>query len=203
VHVVDRSERVTAARALELPAGAPAVRLLDARSDGLDEPSLRGAARAIADMVDAVADAEHAPCVSRSYRYPHALVAWHDAPVGVDIERIERFDPEFLESISTPSERARSPAPRDLAALARSPAARDPAGHADSANPRDPASYTASLWASKEALAKALGDPVAYDPRRLESPMFWPAGRSGPWRAAPLPVPDGHNAWLCWRVLTA
>jgi phosphopantetheinyl transferase len=99
--------------------------------------------------------------------------------VGVDIERVEPFDEAFLESISTPSERARS------------------------ADPSDPGTYTASLWASKEALAKALGDPLAYDPRRLESPMFWPAGRSGPWRAAPLPVPGGHNAWACWRVLTA
>jgi phosphopantetheinyl transferase len=156
---------------IDLP-GAPTARLLDARSDGLDEPGLRTGARALT-------DAAGASCASRSYRYPYALVAWHDAPVGVDIERAEPFDPAFLESISTPSECAHSP------------------------DPRDPAAYTASLWASKEALAKALGDPVAYDPRRLESPMFWPAGCSGPWRAAPLPVPGGHNAWLCWRALTA
>jgi phosphopantetheinyl transferase len=64
---------------------------------------------------------------------------------------------------------------------------------------RDPDAYVSSLWSSKEALAKALGDPLHYDPRRLESPMSWPGGRAGPWRAARLATPDGHTAWLCWR----
>ena len=112
---------------------------------------------------------------SRSYRYPYALVASHSEPVGVDIERIEPFDQAFLESILTPSERR--------------------AGVSDA----NPDRLTASLWSSKEALSKALGDAVRYDPRRLDSPVFWPDARSGPWRAASLPVPAGHVAWLCWR----
>ncbi len=114
---------------------------------------------------------------SRSYRYPYALVASHSEPVGIDIERIEPFDQAFLESIFTPSEQR--------------------VGVGDA----DPGRYLASLWSSKEALAKALGDAVRYDPRRLGSPMFWPEARSGPWRASSLPVPAGHVAWLCWRSI--
>jgi hypothetical protein len=57
-------------------------------------------------------------------------------------------------------------------------------------------------WCSKEALAKALGDPLRYDPRRLGSPIRWPASRSGPWRAIPLRAPTGHAAWLCWLSAT-
>lgn len=149
--------------------GAPQVRLLDARDAGLDEPGLRSAARS-------AAAAAGAPYSSTSYRFPYAVVAWHESPVGVDVERVEPFDAAFVESISTPAELGRAV---DAAA-------------ADA--------YAASLWSSKEALAKALGDAMAYDPRRLESPMFWAGGRSGPWRAAELSAPPGHNAWLCWRV---
>jgi 4'-phosphopantetheinyl transferase superfamily len=112
---------------------------------------------------------------SRSHRHPYALVACHAAPVGVDIERVEPFDESFFISICTPSERAQ----------------RVDLGQLDG--------YVISLWSSKEALAKALGDAVAYDPRRLGSPMFWPDGRSGSWRAVPLPVPSGHSGWLCWQ----
>jgi phosphopantetheinyl transferase len=81
---------------------------------------------------------------SRSYRYPYALVISHSTPVGVDIERIEPFDQAFLESILTPSERW--------------------AGFSDA----EPDRFVASLWSSKEALSKALGDTVRYDPRRLD-----------------------------------
>ncbi len=49
-------------------------------------------------------------------------------------------------------------------------------------------------------LSKALGDARNYDPRRLESPAGWPRGICGPWRAAPLPLPDGYCEWVCWRV---
>ncbi len=60
--------------------------------------------------------------------------------------------------------------------------------------------WVAELWCAKEALAKALGDAVDYDPRRLESPIRWPELRSGPWRARPIPaLPAGHVGWLCWR----
>jgi hypothetical protein len=113
--------------------------------------------------------------VSRSYCYPYALVAWHAEPVGVDIERIVPFDRAFTESICTPSER------RMLS------------------DESHPDGFLTSLWSSKEALAKALGDARRYDPRRLDSPVFWPEGQAGPWRAVLLPVPAGHSAWLCWR----
>ena len=116
------------------------------------------------------------PHGSRSYRYPYALVARHSDPVGVDIERIEPFDHAFLDSIRTHSESLEPPAG----------AATD--------------QYLASLWSSKEALSKALGDALTYDPRRLESPIAWPKGRSGRWRAASVTVPAGYVAWLCWRL---
>ena len=153
---------------LQLPEGAPETRLLDARAAGVDEPGLRAWARELA-------DAAGAPFRSRSYRHPYALVAWHDEPVGIDIERIGPVDGAFLESICTPSE-LKLPVSAAGAEV-----------------------HATSLWSSKEALAKALGDALRYDPRRLDSPIFWRDGRSGPWRAVSLPVPSGHNAWLCWR----
>ncbi|MGO9900382.1 MAG: 4'-phosphopantetheinyl transferase superfamily protein [Solirubrobacteraceae bacterium] len=102
---------------------------------------------------------------------------WPGTPIGlgVDLERIERFEPDFLESICTPSERA------GLSSL----------------DDRD--AYCAALRCNKEALAKALGDPIAHDPRRLESPMHWHESRSGPWNAFELAAPSNHTAWLCWR----
>lgn len=117
-----------------------------------------------------------AVCSSRSYRHPFALVACHDGAVGVDIERLMPFDARFAESIVTPRERER---------LAESD---------------DPALYVTDLWSGKEALAKALGDPIAYDPRRLDAPGLWPEGRSGRWRAERLPVPAGHVGWVCWAA---
>jgi phosphopantetheine--protein transferase-like protein len=89
--------------------------------------------------------------------------------VGVDVERIERFDGALADSIRTPAERD--------------------AGWPEA----DPDRHFSSLWSSKEALAKALGDP-----RRLDGPAAWPQGRSGPWRATAVEVTDGHVAWLCW-----
>ncbi len=111
---------------------------------------------------------------SRSYRYPYALVACHTRQVGVDIERVEELGAEFLDSILTPGERLTVGTAYD-------------------------ARHVSSLWCSKEALAKALGDALRYDPRRLESPAGWPGETSGPWRALALDAPPGHVAWLCWR----
>jgi hypothetical protein len=150
------------------PAG-PGVRLLDARSAGLDHAGLRSWARE-------ESAATGAPHVSRSYRYPYCMMAWHTEPVGVDIERIGPVDAGFVASISAPAER-RAPAP---------------AGEDDE--------YATALWCSKEALAKALGDALRYDPRRLESPLGWPDGRAGPWRALEVAAPPRHTAWACWRA---
>jgi hypothetical protein len=107
---------------------------------------------------------------SRSYCPPFALVAWHDGPVGVDIERIVDCDARFAESITTPDERV-----------------------------PDTDREIISLWSGKEALAKALGDAVDYDPRRLEAPGGWRNGVSGAWHASALPLPDGYCGWVCWR----
>jgi phosphopantetheinyl transferase len=154
---------------------APAVRLIDARTaDAPDEEALRELAR------KACAE-DPAPFTSRSYSFPFALVATHGAAVGVDIERVEPCDAAFADSIRTPAEL--SSAGPSLA--------------------EDHDRYFTSLWSSKEALSKALGDALAYDPRRLEGPGAWPEGRSGPWRAMPLEVPDGYVAWLCWKELSS
>jgi hypothetical protein len=151
---------------------APVVRLLDARWAALDAPALREWARAVAGGLGR-------PYVTRSYRFPYALVAAHDGPVGADLERVEPVDRAFAASIATPDERE----------------ALD-AGEAGD----DVASWAIALWSGKEALAKALGDAVAYDPRRLPSPLRWPDLRAGAWRAAPLPVPAHHVGWVCWRT---
>jgi phosphopantetheinyl transferase len=154
---------------LELEPCAPEVWLLDARVADLDELALRRWARSRRQP-----DAE--TFVTRSYAHPYALVAWHSGPVGIDIERVQACEPGFLESISTPAERC-----LELGGVV------------------DPDAYAISTWCGKEALSKALGDALAYDPRRLESPLAWPGGRSGAWHAAELPAPAGHVAWLCWR----
>jgi hypothetical protein len=120
--------------------------------------------------------ASHAAAhAARSYRYPYALIAWHRTPVGVDIERIGTHDDAFAETVCTPTE---------LQQLSRS-------------NDRDLA--LTSLWASKEALAKALGDAVDYLPGRLESPCRWPRGTSGRWRAEQLWIVADHVGWICWQ----
>jgi len=147
----------------------PEVRLLDARAEGLDDAGLRAMARELT----AASGATHA---TRSYRFPWALVAWHDGPVGVDLELIDTATHAFAESIATPAERAELAEQADLDG------------------------WVTDLWCSKEALAKALGDALHYDPRRLDAPLRWPGLRSGPWRASRVTrVPPRHVGWLCWR----
>jgi len=133
--------------------------------------------------------------VSRSYRYPWALVARHETAVGVDIERRDAVgdtDPAFARATCTPAE---------LDRLWRS-------------------SHTslADLWSGKEALTKALGDPLRYDPRRIDSPSEWgswyghPAQpgilgevrRRGSWAAARLHLGGeagrACTGWVVWRL---
>lgn len=119
-------------------------------------------------------EAVGAGAVSRSYCHPYALVGWHSGPIGVDIERIVGCDERFARSICTPTEMARTPWASDREIV--------------------------SLWSGKEALAKALGDAVLYDPRRLESPASWTEPSSGAWRTASVPAPDGYCAWVCWHI---
>lgn len=147
----------------------PRVRLLDARVEGLDDRALHQWARALA-------ESSGAPHVTRSYRYPYALVGWHLEPVGVDIERISHCDTAFADLICTPAERS------------------------DASSLTDLNSYLTSLWCAKEALAKTLGDALRYEPSRLESPANWPEQRAGSLRAARLSVAGDHVAWVCWRT---
>jgi phosphopantetheinyl transferase len=106
-----------------------------------------------------------------------ALVALHAEPVGVDIELVTSWAPAQKASILPITERQRRSVMDDRRAT--------------------------SVWSSKEALAKALDTPIYYDPRRLESPAFWPNGAAGRWRAYRLNVPEAYEAWLCWRVCDA
>lgn len=114
--------------------------------------------------------------VSRSYAEPFAAVAWFSDRVGVDIEQIGPLTPEFGASICTPEE-------LQLAG----------------ARLEDPV-FVTSLWSSKEALSKALGDALEYDPRRLAAPLFWSHGAAGRWRARRLDFPrvtSAGSAGLC------
>lgn len=147
----------------------PEVRLLDACASGIDEQQLREVSRRWQER-------SGAPFRSRSYCHPYALIAWHSCEVGVDIERVQRCEPAFARSICTPEEIA-----RDWSAV------------------EDPDTHFISMWSSKEAVAKALGDALSYDPRRLPAPLLWPEGRAGAWRAVGLEPAPGHVAWVCWR----
>jgi phosphopantetheinyl transferase len=146
--------------------GAPQIALIDASREGLDDTGLRATARGLGAAVGAGA-------VSRSYCHPYALVGWHSAAIGVDIERVVPCSPEFAESISTPTEYASGKWTTDRELI--------------------------SLWSSKEALAKALGNALDYDPRRLPSPASWPGGVCGSWRAATLSTPGPYCIWACWQ----
>ena len=110
---------------------------------------------------------------SRSYSFPLALIALHRKPVGVDIEFVAQWAPPQIASILSITERKHH----------------SPMDHR----------RAASVWSSKEALAKALDATIYYDPRRLESPAFWPIGAAGRWRTYRLRVPEAYEAWLCWR----
>ena len=99
----------------------------------------------------------------------------HTGHVGVDLERIQTCDTPFADLICTPTER------------------RDPACVTD------PDHYLTSLWCSKEALAKALGDARRYEPSRIDSPIIWSRDPARTWQATELAVAPGFVAWLCWE----
>lgn len=149
--------------------GQPEVALLDARQDGLDEAGLRQLARSLAAR-------NNASYNSRSYRYPFALAAWHETPVGVDLEQVQDFDPLFASSVCTEAELTRLGGVRDRSA------------------------FLTSVWAGKEALSKALGDPLSYLPQRLDSPEVWQSSAAGRWQARRIAAPPGYLGWVCWRA---
>ncbi len=148
----------------------PKVRLIDARAMELRDEA------SLREWVRKASADTDAPFISRSYSFPFALMAWHTSPVGIDIERVTPCDETFADSIRTQAERARGwPS-------------------------ENPDRFFTSLWSSKEALSKALGDALAYDPRWLDGPGAWPEGRSGPWRAMTFDVSMEHIGWLCWHA---
>jgi phosphopantetheinyl transferase len=132
--------------------------------------------QALRDLARDLTEKSGAACVSRSYSYPLALVACHYHPVGVDVERIAPCDAAFADLICTRDERLEVTG----------------SGDADRS--------LTSLWSSKEALAKGLGDARRYEPSRLESPARWPSQASGAWRCRELAVDDDHVAWVCWQT---
>jgi len=160
------------------------VEVVDAHVHGVTEGDWRPYVRALASK------GTH---VSRTYRYPWAVVAHHHDAVGVDLERLDAIgagDRGFASATCTPDE---------LAGIDR--------GEYDD---------LVDLWSGKEALAKALGDPLGYEPRRLDAPRTWAldAGegverripglrRRGIWVARRLPL-SGETGrrclgWLVWR----
>ncbi len=141
----------------------------------IDMGTLRSHTRIISESVGATGSGAGAHCISRSYRHPFALIATHTDVLGVDIERVDPFDKDFAESICTPSEWS-----------------------SDATRPRG-AVELADVWSTKEALAKALGNALDYDPRRLVSLALAPNSRASTWQAARVSVPSGYVGWVIWR----
>ena len=123
---------------------------------------------------------------SRSYSGQYALIAGWRERVGVDIEVLGRplestwslHDVHFRSTMMTTEERQ-----LEL--------------HLDC----DVARLEAvSLWCSKEALAKALGTPLEWDPVRLGGPALWPSRNFGRWRATFLDADSLGSDALAWVV---
>ena len=120
---------------------------------------------------------------SRSYHPPVALVGIHAGRVGVDVEGVVATEAGFFEGIATPRERTTLSLPPEGPQRDR---------------------FLIELWSAKEAVAKALGDALSYDPRRLDSPFVWQEVGPGLYRAGaayahPLELGEGLVGWVCWR----
>ena len=152
----------------------PKVYLVSADVTRINSDQLRAATRIACKEKGAMARS-HEHHNSRSYRFPFALFAVHSDSVGIDIEHVDPYDPVFAESICTPAEWSTSQT-RPETAL-----------------------EVADVWSSKEALAKALGDAVKYDPRRLLSLALTSDAAAGPWHAARIDVPFGYTGWVVWK----
>ncbi len=153
----------------------PRVWLVNTIGADIDMGTLRSQTRMISESVGVTGSGAGARCISRSYRHPFALIATHNDVLGVDIERVDPFDKDFAESICTPSEWS-----------------------SDATRPRG-AVELADVWSTKEALAKALGNALDYDPRRLVSLALAPNNRASAWQAARVSVPSGYVGWVIWR----
>ncbi len=152
----------------------PRVYLVSADVTRLNSDQLRAATR-IACKEKGSRSGSRERHTSRSYRFPFALFAVHCDSVGIDIEHVDPYDPVFAESVCTPTEWSNSQT-RPETSL-----------------------EVADVWSSKEALAKALGDAVKYDPRRLLSLALTPDGAAGAWHTARIDVPFGYTGWVVWK----
>lgn len=66
---------------------------------------------------------------------------------------------------------------------------------------RDMPNLATVIWASKEALAKALGDASKYEPSDLVSPICWTEGKQGKWQATHLDfVTQSLERLIVWLV---
>ncbi|MBU6496378.1 MAG: 4'-phosphopantetheinyl transferase superfamily protein [Acidobacteria bacterium] len=129
-------------------------------------------------------DAGQASHVSRSYADPFGVVAWGDAPLGVDIVQ-PVDDPRF--DIDDPSFRELILSTDDIAILS-------------------PSSNVSAwdIWSSKEAAAKAFGDPLGYIPSHHLSPALWPEGRWGKWCVRRLgDLPNSLTGWMVYDNATS
>ena len=123
---------------------------------------------------------------SRSYSGDVALIAGWRERVGVDVEVLGgRIEPtwsldnaDYRATMMTPEERER-------------PLTLDPGAARQGA---------ISLWCSKEALAKALGTPLEWEPSRLGGPALWPSRHQGRWRATYLDADHVATDALAWVV---
>ena len=100
-------------------------------------------------MVEQLSEHASSVHVSIAHCEDRAIAIAHDRPVGVDIERISPRDPDFLDSIATPTEQALLKARGDA--------------------PEQAAEWTTRLWCAKEAVGKMTGAGVNGAPTRFEA----------------------------------
>lgn len=130
---------------------------------------------------------------SRSYCGNISLAAGWSSRVGVDISRttptnVKHFCEhleDFLDVTATPNEREM------LASLAV----------------EDVPSAALDLWGAKEALTKALGNALDYNPAQISSPLMWSGGCQGSWYARRISLPEEivesdaqHGVFIGWIV---
>ncbi|NNN04209.1 MAG: 4'-phosphopantetheinyl transferase superfamily protein [Acidimicrobiaceae bacterium] len=118
---------------------------------------------------------------SRSYADPLSVAAWWTSAVGVDVVRPVNDDHFSLEQRSF---RDVMLSPLDLEALTRTP---------------DISAW--DIWSSKEAAAKAMGNPLSYIPHQHFSPALWPNGEFGKWRVSRIDnLPDDYLGWVVFEL---
>lgn len=97
-------------------------------------------------------------CISRSYSGKYAAEIYSDSPCGIDIEIPSKTQPDW--SIDSPTFQMAILAPNESALITNSEFRRDP-------------DLETLIWASKEALAKTLGNAQNYQPNQIMSPITW------------------------------